>query len=173
MLIGIIIFTVIGYFMTPFIYAQTHSAYDRKGIERVCDEMFGNTSLMDALTEEIMIVSYDYNERKPRIFTKYGARIRPDLFLTSLSNASQASSAAPTYFDPKVLNGSVLVDGGIIANNPSLYAYLHSKDNLGKKNIRMISIGTGSTHPDQIDPKKVTIFTWFSLIGTLLTVTEQ
>ena len=34
-----------------------------------------------------------------------------------------------------MLNGSVLVDGGIIANDPGMYAYLHSKDNLGKKNI--------------------------------------
>jgi hypothetical protein len=59
----------------PVFYGFTHSSYDRHGIERVCDEMFGTTSIMDALTEEIMIVSYDYNARTPRVFTKYGARL--------------------------------------------------------------------------------------------------
>jgi hypothetical protein len=61
----------------------------------------------------------------------------------------------------------------MIANDPAMYAYLHSKDNLGKENIRVISIGTGATHPQQIDPKEVTVFTWINVLGTLLTVTEQ
>lgn len=143
MLIGVFIFVILGYLLIPVFYSLTHSHYDRNGIEKVCNEMFGDTSIMDALTEEVMIVSYDYNNRTPRIFTKYGAYNNPELYLTSLSNASQASSAAPTYFDPKVLNGSVLIDGGVIANDPAMYAYLHSKNNLGKRNIRVISIGTG------------------------------
>ena len=88
MLIGLFIFAGLGYLLMPVLYSFTHSSYDRQGIEKVCDEMFGTTSLMDALTEEVMIVSYDYNNRTPRIFTKYGANLYPELFLTSLSNAS-------------------------------------------------------------------------------------
>ena len=156
----------------PVLYGFTHSQYDRTGLEKICNEMFGDTTLMEGLTEELMIVSYDYNNRTPRIFTKYGARIEPELYYTTFSNASQASSAAPTYFDPKVLNGSVLIDGGVIANDPSMYAYLHSRDNLKKKKIRVISVGTGEPHPKEINPEEVTVFTWINLIGTLLTVTE-
>lgn len=59
-----------------------------------------------------------------------------------------ATSAAPTYFDPKLFkNGrgqqEVLVDGGIIANNPSMYAFFFASEFNKKENIRVISIGTG------------------------------
>jgi patatin-like phospholipase/acyl hydrolase len=48
-------------------------------------------------------------------------------YSVGLSNASQASSSAPIYFDPKVIGDQVLIDGGVIANNPAMYSYLHSK----------------------------------------------
>ena len=49
--------------------------YDRKGIESIADAKFGNTSLVtDALTEEVLIVSYDYNSHEPRLFSKYFAK---------------------------------------------------------------------------------------------------
>ena len=88
LIFGFLIFAGLGYLLMPVVFSFMHSSYDRHGIEKICDEMFGSTSIMDSLTEEVMIVSYDYNNRTPRIFTKYGARINPELYLTSLSNAS-------------------------------------------------------------------------------------
>jgi len=46
----------------------------------------------------------------------------------SLGTATGASSAAPTFFDPKTHINSfkmkeMQIDGGIICNNPALYAY--------------------------------------------------
>jgi len=64
-----------------------------------------------------------------------------------------ASSAAPTYFAPKIIGRQVLIDGGLIANNPSYYAYLHARFNLNKKKIRIISLGCGMTRVKKItDP---------------------
>lgn len=65
-----------------------------------------------------------------------------------LGDATGASSAAPTFFDPKTsINGydmkELLIDGGVIFNNPGLYAYEFAKYLLGKKNIRIMSLGTG------------------------------
>jgi len=62
--------------------------------------------------------------------------------------AAGATSAAPGYFDPRIYeNGNgereVLVDGGIIANNPSMYAFIFASEFKKQKNIRVISIGTG------------------------------
>jgi hypothetical protein len=37
-----------------------------------------------------------------------------------------------------------LIDGAVICNNPALFAYQHAKYLKGKKNIRVLSIGTGS-----------------------------
>jgi patatin-like phospholipase/acyl hydrolase len=65
-----------------------------------------------------------------------------------IGNATGASSAAPTYFDPKVQQNmygliEMQIDGGIICNNPALYAYNMATKLEGHKNIRVLSLGTG------------------------------
>ena len=62
-----------------------------------------------------------------------------------MADCAEASAAAPLYFDPKVIGNQTLVDGGIIANEPALYAVLHAKYalNVDPDTIRMVSIGTG------------------------------
>ena len=61
LILGAAIGGVIGYFLMPKIYQLTKSSYDRSGIEKICDEMFGNVMLKEALTKEVNIVSYEYN----------------------------------------------------------------------------------------------------------------
>jgi patatin-like phospholipase/acyl hydrolase len=66
----------------------------------------------------------------------------------ALWKAVASSSSAPIYFDPmnytdKFDVTEYLVDGGVICNNPSLYAYLYAKYFKKHKNIRLISLGTG------------------------------
>lgn len=122
-----LVFGVAGYFVMPTIYSYTRSSYSRTGIESICEVKFGNTSIMSALTKEIVIVSYDYASHQPRLFSKINAQIWPEIYNYSLAECAEASSAAPLYFDPKVLGNQTLVDGGIIANEPALYAFLHAK----------------------------------------------
>ena len=81
----------------------------------------------------------------------------------SIADASEASSAAPIYFDPKVIGNQVLIDGGVIANEPALYSYLHAIHNLNKSdNIRMVSIGTGIAKSSEIDPNNTDPLTWMT-----------
>lgn len=174
MIITTTLLGVLGWFLIPYIYSFTHSSYDRRGIEQICDEIFGNdTNIKDALTEEVMIVAYEYNTHEPRLFTKFTANIDPELYNVTITDAAQASSSAPTYFDPKVIGNQVLVDGGVIANEPALYAYLHSQYSLNKTNIRLISVGTGMANPQKVDPKNINTVTWLENLGTFLTTTEQ
>jgi patatin-like phospholipase/acyl hydrolase len=90
----------------------------------------------------------------------------------SLSNATQSSAAAPIYFDPKVIGPFIFIDGGVIANDPTLMAYLHATYNLKKDRIRIVSIGTGMANTTQIDPDEANDITWLKETGTLLTTTE-
>jgi len=65
-----------------------------------------------------------------------------------MSDATGASSAAPTFFTPKIQkNGYGLteyqIDGGVICNNPALYAYNIATTLRKEKKIRVLSIGTG------------------------------
>ena len=64
-----------------------------------------------------------------------------------LIEAILASSAAPIYFDPVYAGDSLLADGGLWANNPSILAVTEavSKFQRSLDQIHVLSIGTG--HP--------------------------
>ena len=82
-----------------------------------------------------------------------------------IRDAAQASSAAPIYFDPKSIAGisDALIDGGVIANSPAFYSYLHVKYILkNPKKIRLISIGTGEKQPETINSDSVNKVTWLA-----------
>mmetsp|Transcript_12911 Transcript_12911/g.20010 ORF Transcript_12911/g.20010 Transcript_12911/m.20010 type:complete len:97 (-) Transcript_12911:341-631(-) len=90
--------------------------------------LLGHYNIDEVLTDEILIVAYDYNSQEPRFFSKYFSREDSAIYDVPVGNATGASSAAPTFFDPKQqLNGygitELQIDGGIICNNPSLYAH--------------------------------------------------
>ena len=62
-----------------------------------------------------------------------------------LYKAVLASCSAPTYFDPVDINGTLICDGGIWANNPSLIGYTDAIKNfqLQNDNIKILSLGSG------------------------------
>lgn len=124
-----------------------------------------------------MIVSYSYNAQEPRFYSKYETSRKPGVYNVTLDIAAGGSSAAPGYFDPKVFeNGrgdkEVLVDGGIIANNPSMYAFIFASEMNQKKDIRVTSIGTGQVKQPTIDPDNVNILTWVKNLGDLIVDVE-
>jgi hypothetical protein len=77
MLIGIFAFAILGWILLPLIKKLTNSLYDRTGLESVTIEQFGDVRIADVLTEEVMIVTYDFAGQKPVIFTKYAAKKDP------------------------------------------------------------------------------------------------
>lgn len=69
-----------------------------------------------------------------------------------IADATGASSSVPAAFKPKMLRDgfytkNYLIDGGLIANNPGLYAYMLTKYLSQAKNkgdrIRLLSFSTG------------------------------
>lgn len=124
-----------------------------------------------------MIVSYDFRNHKPVIFTKHAAQSDPRMNV-DISDAAQASSAAPIYFDPKDMSkyglSNALIDGGVIANSPAFYSYLHVKyTKQSKLPIRVISIGTGEKQPETISSQSINKMTWVTEIPALITTVEQ
>jgi len=94
----------------------------------------------------------------------------------TLADAVGASSSLPIFFVPKVLvNGNneteLLIDGSLIANNPSLYAYVYASEYNNRTNIRVVSIGAGATKQPTINPNNtddVNAFTWVTNLYDLL-----
>jgi len=67
----------------------------------------------------------------------------------------------------------VLIDGGVIANNPSLYAFEFANKVLEKEKVRTISIGTALGPGKQLDAENVNLLDWALEIGSLITTPEQ
>jgi hypothetical protein len=45
MMIGMVLFGLLGLFLMPTLYALTKSSYDRKGVESICLKMFGSVNI--------------------------------------------------------------------------------------------------------------------------------
>lgn len=126
--------------------------YDDKDLERIARVTFGDALLRDLLPRHVLIPTFDLDNSatppKPRMW-------KPKFFHNfegpesdgeqKIADVALRTSAAPTYFP--VYQG--FVDGGVIANNPSMAALAQSLDaNTGKQqlaDLRLFSVGTGIT----------------------------
>ncbi len=65
----------------------------------------------------------------------------------SLIDVAMATSAAPTYFPPRNIDGSAYVDGGIVSNSPDFEAlhFMMKHEMKTADQVQLLSIGTGKT----------------------------
>ena len=97
--------------------------------------------------KHVLVVCYDVEKRKPEIIKSTD----PAYSKLRSSEVADASSAAPTYFPTKKINkgGETLwlIDGGVIANNPTMCAVAEAKrvwcDDSSIDDLRVLSVGTG------------------------------
>jgi hypothetical protein len=82
------LFSVAAYYSIPYIKIALSSSYDRKGIESICKNKFGDANINEALSDEVVIVSFEYNSHTPFVFTKYNALKSPASFNQSIANAT-------------------------------------------------------------------------------------
>lgn len=123
-------------------------SYDTDEFEKILKERFKNVTLSQ-LTRPCLITSYDIKNRKAKFFTQDDAKNpqkNEDFFVTDIL---RASTAAPHYFKHKALsdinnkNKYFLIDGGMVANNPSMCAYVEviKAFKPDPRNIMMLSLG--------------------------------
>ncbi len=137
--------TISSYLLNRFVSPLLFPRYSRSGIEDVLTRNFKKHLIQDALTD-VLITSYDVHARRTVFFSKGQSE------KVKISDVAGATSAAPSYFPPKTIEMGVspktYIDGGIVANNPTLRAYAHAKS-LGYSNreICIVSLGTGQYLP--------------------------
>ncbi len=121
--------------------------YPSDGLERAFDTYFGQTRLSEALTE-VLVTAYDIERRTPYFFKRRNAREDAGADFP-IRAAAQATSAAPTYFEPVKLEppeGAAylpLVDGGVFANNPAMCAFAEARRWHPDAEVVLVSLGTG------------------------------
>jgi len=100
--IGVVIGILTGIFL-PMAFSQLNSSlYKRSNLEKIMDDYLGAYNVEDVLTDEILIVAYDYNSQEPRFYSKYYSDQDKAIYDVPIGNATGASSAAPLYFEPKL-----------------------------------------------------------------------
>jgi len=122
----------------------TDEMYGAGELEIALVDLFGDRTLSSVEPHaHALAVAYDIEARETMSFCSWGGE---DF---RLADVGRATSAAPTYFEPfmlKSLKGVAMpcIDGGVVANNPSMIAYLlWGAGTTDAKNIRLVSLGTG------------------------------
>lgn len=156
-------------FDRPFLHALTSlwglagPKYPSENLDNLVLDVLGDARLADALTDAV-VATYDLENRAPFVFRAREARADKGLnFLTR--SVARAAIAAPSYFEPAKLpdagTGAIrwLVDGGIFANDPSLYGLAEAQlrapreGNDADGGVLLLSLGTGEVKTPIPGPK--------------------
>jgi patatin-like phospholipase/acyl hydrolase len=118
--------------------------YDNKNLKKELDLLFKSKmkeiskpdlaiTSSDLINTSVHVIKSNYLEE----YIRDGER--------NLSDVILASCSAPTFFNPTKLDDSLLADGGIWANNPSLVGLTEaiSKINKEMSEIKILSLGCG------------------------------
>ena len=147
-------------------FLTTKPKYNNNSKTELLKQYFGNKLISDS-NKPIAVLAYDVENRKPRVLSSYTDQ---NIKVTSAINAS---SAAPLYYPTvQIEDGSWLIDGSIVSNNPCLIGYNEARKYFKTDNIKVFSVGTGRhlNNLDGEDSSKWGPFGWLTndILGILL-----
>jgi patatin-like phospholipase/acyl hydrolase len=126
--------------------------YDNENLKRILQEIFGGKKLQD-LKSRVLVPSFRLDDQEagpakrtwePKFFHNFPGNDSDGGSL--VVDVAMSTSAAPTYFP----SYGEYIDGGVIANNPSMAAIAQVLDGRNQppylgtlKDIKLLSVGTG------------------------------
>ena len=124
-------------FWSQAIFLNTKPKYNNESKADLLNLYFQD-KLISSSEKPVVVLTYDVEKRKPRLIASY------DQSNISAVSAISASSAAPLYYPTvNIDDGSWLIDGGVVANNPSLIGYNEARKYFNTDKIKVFSIGAG------------------------------
>ncbi|XP_074295382.1 patatin-like protein 5 [Silene latifolia] len=157
--------------LASFVKSMMGPKYNGRYHHETQKQMYKETRLNQTLTN-VVIPTFDIKLLQPVIFSSYRIASNPSLD-AKLSDICLGTSAAPTilpshYFENTYGDGKTrefhLIDGGVVANNPTFMAISEVTKDIMKEDsdygsihdkLLVISVGTGSARNDyKFDAKK-------------------
>lgn len=135
------------------------SRYSKKPLEKVLDNYLPSITLGEIVTP-LMIMGSDIGTGGVYVFKSKYLGESNALYVrdkdVQLRDAILASCSAPLFFDPQKMGDSLLADGGLWANNPSVISFTEAISKFKKKieQIKILSIGTGHTATQKYNNRK-------------------
>ncbi|MCY4306961.1 MAG: CBASS cGAMP-activated phospholipase [Rhodobacteraceae bacterium] len=122
----------------------TEAPYQTKVLKQAIEQLLPEEAIIQDASVPYITSAINLHTGKPRIFsTPHHERIKVDGNLYAYE-AALATSAAPLFFPPALVNGEKHIDGGLFANAPYLIGLLEAEHflsvNINK--IHILSIGT-------------------------------
>jgi patatin-like phospholipase/acyl hydrolase len=117
--------------------------YSNGILENKLKNIFKQKKIIDS-KKRLIIPYYNVNENKPSVFkTPHAEGIFKDKNIY-MYQVALGTSSAPTYFPLYSFDNKMFIDGGIVANNPTMIAIIEAKTKLGYniEDICVLSIGT-------------------------------
>lgn len=129
------------------VWGLIEEKYDSAALRAALKRYLGNTRASEALTR-VLITTYELETRTPYFVKSWRAAEEPERDI-ELWQAAHATSAAPTYFEPALVDPPgegpplSLIDGGVFATNPALCAFAEAARIAPGEPVRIVSLGTG------------------------------
>jgi len=136
-----------------------NSKYNSALLENFLLERLGETKLGE-IQKPLIINATNASSGSVYVFkSAYQDKVRGDYCRDGgvpLYKAVLASCSAPSYFDPANIDGTLICDGGIWANDPSLVGYTDVARNFPERrdNVRILSLGTGQQTEKIYQPQR-------------------
>jgi len=130
------------------VYDAKYTAEKRIVFTEIFDKLGITNTKLSNLKKYCAVTSYNLTKGKASILSSIVSN--NTISDISVLDSADCTSAAPTYFPPvkSLINGEedYLIDGGVIANQPSTIAYslaeFIDREKCNKKDIKILSVGT-------------------------------
>ncbi len=142
--------------------------YSSTNIQKLVQRWFGARP-MDTAKVPTLIMAYDISNGQQQMIRSYADEADYPVWV-----AARATSAAPTYFSPCEYDGKLLVDGGVVANNPAIYAYFEARRLYPEcKSFHILSLSTGGSYHTMTIESTRGLMNWAEQVSPMYSTAQK